>query len=197
MIVIPVNSAGDRTITVPVGGRIYMFRTYYSQGQDDGWLMDIGDSNGAWMITGLRITPGAPNILKGLGDAFLGEQMTVVTLSGTERDLDGLGDGTYPAWFAADDENPFDVGDPMIHIDPEDWNWFGRTIVPILHNELHNRNIPDQHKMIAVEGLIDALDEKASRDVATPTTAGLMSAEDKAKLDLLASMLSEYQGSGA
>lgn len=196
MIVIPVNSAGDRTITVPVDGNIYTFRTYYSQGQDDGWLMDIGDSDGAWLATGIRITPGAPNILKGLGDKFNGEEMTIVVLSGTERDFDGLGNGTYPVWFEVDVENPYDVGDPMIHIDPEDWNWFGRAIVPIHHNETVNRDLPDQHPMLAVTGLITALSEKASTNVATPTSAGLMSAEDKAKLDLLVSMLSEFQGGG-
>lgn len=63
------------------------------------------------------------------------------------------------------------------------------------HSELtiESRSAPAQHPMGAITGLLDALNQKASTAVATQESAGLMSAEDKRKLDILASFLSEFQ----
>lgn len=122
-VIIPANSDGNREITVDVGAGTYRFRTYYSQGEMDGWYLDISDVDGNQLMTGLRITAGAPNILKGQGDMFRGVQVAVVVTSGKETDTNSIGSGTFLVWFNAGEKNPYIVGDPLLDIDPAEWDF--------------------------------------------------------------------------
>ncbi|MDR1534721.1 MAG: hypothetical protein LBU64_06420, partial [Planctomycetota bacterium] len=84
-VLIPVDSSGNRTIladNLPGGPR--RFRTYFSQGEQDGWYLDIFDSAGNVLIRGIRCVPGCPNLVKGQGDDFAGEQLACVVLRGSE-----------------------------------------------------------------------------------------------------------------
>lgn len=121
MQIIPTTSHGNREIQVELGERTYSIRTYYSQGQYDGWLMDISDAQGNPLLLGKRITPGVPNLLKGNGDTFGGAQLAAVVVEGDETTPDALGNGTYLAWFGEGEENPFVIGDPMLDIPVDDW----------------------------------------------------------------------------
>ena len=122
-IVIPVNSAGNRRILINTGDGEYWFRTYYSQGQDDGWFLDISDSEGIPLLAGKRITPGAPNLLKGQGDKFRDVQLAATVLSGSEKNPDALGNGTYLVWYGAGEQNDYALGDPLMDIAPDDWQF--------------------------------------------------------------------------
>lgn len=122
-VLIPVNSDGNREIQVPLGDAVYRFRTYYSTGQHDGWLLDIFDADGAPLLVGLRITPGAPNILKGQGDRFRDVQLAVAVISGSEADRDALGHGTFLVWYGPGERNDFVIGDPMIDIPADQWTF--------------------------------------------------------------------------
>ena len=119
--IIPVNSDGNREILVSTGSGEYRFRTYYTQGQDDGWLLDINDPEGNPLLAGRRLTPGAPNIIHGFGDTLRGMQVLVVVMSGTERDMEGPGNTFFPLWFGPGEENPYRIGDPMVDIPAAQW----------------------------------------------------------------------------
>lgn len=121
-ILIPVNNDGNREILVDTGGGgVYRFRTYYSQGQMEGWYLDIRTTTGAPLLLGKRIVPGCPNLLKGQGDTFRNVQLTVAVLNGTEMTPNALGNGTYLYWMNPGDSNPFTLGDPLIDLSNDDW----------------------------------------------------------------------------
>lgn len=150
MHIVPNDNSGNREIQVELGGKLYHFRTYFTQGQYDGWLMDIGDGNGQPLLTGKRITPGAPNLLKGNGDTFEGLQLAAVVIEGDETKPEALGNGTYLAWFGEGETNPFVIGDPMIDIPAEDWAfrdtsdyYFGETNAGDVYVRSEIRNPPD------------------------------------------------------
>lgn len=119
--IIPVNSDGNREVLVNTPEGDYRFRAYYTEGQDPGWLLDINDPEGNPILVGRRLTAGAPNIVKGFGDALRDVQITVSVIAGMERDFDGLGYTTFPVWFEAGEDNPAAVGDPMIDIPADLW----------------------------------------------------------------------------
>lgn len=119
---IPVNSDGNREILVDTGGGgVYRFRTYFVQGQMDGWYLDIRTTTGDPLLLGKRIVPGCPNLLKGQGDNFRDVQMAVVVLNGTEMQPKYLGNGVYLYWMNPGDKNPFQLGDPLIDLSSDDW----------------------------------------------------------------------------
>lgn len=124
-VIIPLNDAGNREITVnTLGGGVYRFRSYFSQGYAglyDGWFFDVSNTSGNALLKGVRITPGCPNLLKGQGDNFQDIQLACAVISGVETSPSALGNGTYLAWFNAGETNPFDVGDPLIDIPYDEW----------------------------------------------------------------------------
>ena len=121
-LLIPVTNAGNREIFVNTGGGgAYRFRTYFSQGQMDGWYLDIRTTTGDPLLLGKRIVPGCPNLLKGQGDNFRNVQLLCVVLNGSETMPDALGNGTYLYWMNPGDANPFTLGDPMIDLSADDW----------------------------------------------------------------------------
>lgn len=130
-ITIPVTGAGtgDRRIQVNTGDAHYWFRIYYSEGQEDGWFLDIADIAGRPLLVGKRIAPGAPNLLKGHGNAFRGAQLAAVVLSGEARDPGVPGAGINLVWYGAGERNDHVLGDPLVDIAPDDWQ-FGERGAP-------------------------------------------------------------------
>lgn len=119
---IPVNNDGNREILVDTGGGgAYRFRTYFTQGQMDGWYLDIRTTTGDALLLGKRIVPGCPNLLKGQGNNFRDVQLAAVVLNGSETTPGALGNGTYLYWFNPGETNPFNVGDPLIDIPYDEW----------------------------------------------------------------------------
>lgn len=119
---LPVTNAGNREILVDTGvGGLYLFRTYFTQGQMDGWYLDIRTTDREPILLGKRIVPGCPNLLKGQGDSFRNVQLAVVILNGSEQNPDSLGNGVYLYWMNPGDKNPFALGDPLIDLSSDDW----------------------------------------------------------------------------
>lgn len=164
---IPVNSEGNRRILVdPDNGTVYGFRTYYSKGQNNAWFLDLSDVQGNLLFAGRPLAPGSPNILEGQGDNFRDVQLAVVLTSGEVSGTDNLGDGLKLIWFNAGEENPLQLGDPLLDIDAErDWGWtpnFEQPVGTWLHNELINRELPDQHPISAIPNMQGDLYSKLS-----------------------------------
>lgn len=120
---LPVTSDGDRLVRVATASGEFQFRTHYTRGQHDGWLVDIHGPAGEPLVLGVRVAPGAANLLKGLGDAVNGAQLAAVALAGDETAPDALGANTRLVWFDKDEDNPRVVGDPLVDIDPDDWGF--------------------------------------------------------------------------
>jgi hypothetical protein len=158
---IPLNSQGNRTITVDTrGGGLYSFRSYFSMGIYDGWFVDIADSVGTDLLLGIRVVPGCPNLLKGQGDRFPGRQLACVVLSGRETAPDALGNGTYLVWFNPGEVNPFVIGDPLLEIPYDQWAF---------HQAATNRLFDsDGAGRIFIEGIVLA----GTTDVLATLTSG-------------------------
>ena len=118
MVVIPITDAGARIITVDTGGGVYRFRTYYSNGPEQRWLLDIRDTTETDIVTGVTIVPGSANILKGQGDAFKDVQLLAIADDGADLGgLDTPGNTLFLVWINAGEKNPFPDLDPMDTID--------------------------------------------------------------------------------
>lgn len=118
---IPVTPAGERVVSVNVGPDIFIFRTYYAAGQDRHWLLDISDGQENPLITGINLTPGVDNLLKGMGDTLDGYQLHLVVAEGTEKDLEAPGNTMFLVWYNPGEENPFKPLDPMDTIGTDLW----------------------------------------------------------------------------
>ncbi|WP_394026567.1 phage baseplate plug family protein [Desulfovibrio falkowii] len=121
--IIPMSPAGERTVTVNVGPDVFIFRTYFVSGQDDHWLLDILDAQETPLITGINLIPGVDNLLKGMGDTLKGYQLHLLVESGTEKDLDALGNTMSLVWFNPGEDNPAVPSDPMDTIGTEIVPW--------------------------------------------------------------------------
>ncbi|MCC8194887.1 MAG: hypothetical protein LIP28_09615 [Deltaproteobacteria bacterium] len=114
MILIPLTADGARVVTVDTGNGLYRFRTYYSNGPERRWLLDIRDTSEKALATGIPIVPGSANLLKGLGDAF--KDACLLAVAETDTDLGGMeapGDTLHLAWMGSGEENLFPALDPM------------------------------------------------------------------------------------
>lgn len=135
---IPLSPDGDRTVTVDTGSghsrneehrnasSIYRFRTYYSDGPEQRWLLDISDAQGAPLLCGIPIATGSANLLKGQGDVFPGVQLVPVLLSGGLGDAEAPGNTLHLLWLKPGEENPFPALDPMNSI-AENIVWHDRS----------------------------------------------------------------------
>lgn len=110
---IPVTAAGERVASVHVGPEVLQFRTYYVQGQDRRWLLDISAADGTPLAAGVALIPGVDNLLKGRGDTLEGCQLSVRLTRGTERDPDAPGNGMQLVWHNPGEKNPDEPADPM------------------------------------------------------------------------------------
>lgn len=122
-VLLPVTNHGNREIRVKTDDGTYRFRTYYSQGQCDGWFLDIYNHDFYPLITGLRITPGATNILKGHGDLLQNVQLAVVVISGSETSPEMLGVGTFLLWYNPGEKNDLVIGDPLLDLSVGNWDF--------------------------------------------------------------------------
>lgn len=121
--IIPMSSAGERTVTVNVGPDVFIFRTYFVAGQDDHWMLDIMDAQEKPLITGVNLVPGVDNLLKGMGDLLEGYQLHLLVESGSEKDMDALGNTMSLVWFNPGEDNPAVPSDPMDTIGTEIVPW--------------------------------------------------------------------------
>ena len=110
---IPVTAAGERFVTVNVGPDIFIFRTYFADGQDRHWLLDIQDGQSNPLISGINLVPEVNNLLKGMGDVLEGYQLYLAVLEGSAKDLEAPGNTMALVWFNPGEVNPFQPGDPM------------------------------------------------------------------------------------
>lgn len=120
-IVLPLDASGNREIMISTPDWTYLFRTYYSDGPEPGWFMDIRDVQRNPLRLGLRIVTGAANSLKGLGETLKNDQMVPVTLSGGYAGTNALGNTAQVVWYGQGETNPYPLGDPMIDIPIGDW----------------------------------------------------------------------------
>lgn len=121
MIVVPLTSDGARRVTIEIGGRRILFRTYFTDGQEKQWLLDLYDNNDEQpLITGLALVPGADNIIKGHGDVLEGFQLYVLAWDDNPTDEEALGETVQLIMYAPGEPNVFIPGDPLMHL--------GRTI---------------------------------------------------------------------
>ena len=110
---IPATPSGERFVTVNVGPDIFIFRTYFAEGQDRHWLLDILDGQSNPLVSGINLVPGVDNLLKGRGDTLQGYQLYLSLIEGSEKDLEALGNTMALIWFNPGEENPAQPGDPL------------------------------------------------------------------------------------
>lgn len=160
--IIPVSNYGNRTISwSPDGTTRYFFRTYYSDGMIPVWLLDILDVDGIPLAMAIPLVPGTANLIKGYGDKFPeGAQLVAVLTDGDEKSPDALGEGLQLVWFTDPDENPYKIGDPLVDVRADDFTF--QTAVNGDHSLLGNRFISNQHNILAIQGLQEELDNRAT-----------------------------------
>ena len=114
--VIPMTPDGARRVTVEVGGKRILFRTYYSAGQEGQWLLDLYDTDNTPLITGIALVPGSDNVIKGQGDILNGYQLYVLTFTEYYKRPDALGNSLILLMYAPGEENLYQTGDPLMTI---------------------------------------------------------------------------------
>ena len=114
MIILPLTSDPYGQVLVNVGRTSYIFETYFTPLQSV-WVMDIMDSIGNLLLSGISLIHGIDNLLKGHGDLFSGSCMQVVCLPGTDiRTLSSLGTTAQVIWFDSSEQNPLSYPDPLM-----------------------------------------------------------------------------------
>ena len=115
---VPTTDAGARSATYLIGDKYLTFRTYYSSGQQDLWLLDIYDYDGNPLIVGIAILPGSDNVIKGHGDTLNGFQLYVLNMDTLPvGDVKALGESLHLIAYAPGEENAYQNGDPLLTID--------------------------------------------------------------------------------
>lgn len=123
MIIIPVTDDGDRRFIIDTGADLLSLRTYYSDGEQSYWLLDIHDINENPLITGIALVPGADNILKSQGDILEGYQLYIRLSENKASDLDALGKYLHLILYLPGEENPHKSDDPLMLISwPDGWH---------------------------------------------------------------------------
>lgn len=110
---IPITPDGARSASVNTGSGVYRFRTYFTSGAEDRWLLDIAGKDGTPLMTGIALVPGAGDLLKGQGDRFGGARLLVLLIDGSEGATNAPGNTLFLLWQEPDEEELFPVLDPM------------------------------------------------------------------------------------
>jgi len=118
---IPITPDGERFVTMNVGPDTFIFRTYFASGQDDHWLLDIQDSQGSPLVSGINLVPGVDNLLKGHGDVLDGYQLHCLVLFSSAAAPEAPGNTMFLIWLNPGEENPFVNLDPMETIGTDLW----------------------------------------------------------------------------
>lgn len=120
-VLLPMTADGCRSVMVEdLPGGPKRFRSHYSQGQADGWFLDVFEPGGKALLRGIRCVPGAADLLKGQGDRFR-EALVCVALAGSEAAPEALGNAVQLVWFGEGEANPFRPGDPLLDIPEDEW----------------------------------------------------------------------------
>ena len=121
-ILIPVTSAGSRSVRIAAGEEYFTFRAYYAAGQSRHWLLDILDGQERPLVAGVNLVPGVGNLLKGTGEAMDGYQLMAVTDPGTSGTTpESLGRTMQLVLFRPGEFNPFIPMDPMDTVGDDLW----------------------------------------------------------------------------
>lgn len=113
---LPFTDDGDRTFQCVLGGKVYNFRLYFTQGPEDFWLLDITDEEGNELATGRRLVLGSVNFLKGFANELGTIAATVTLIQGTVHDTTAPAVNLNVIWWDDPADNPFTVADPMDNI---------------------------------------------------------------------------------
>jgi len=119
-VTIPVTPDAARRVTCEIGGKRITFRTSFSDGQANQWLLDLYDEDDTPLITGISLQPGSDNVIKGQGDTLHGYQLYVLAMDDNPTAPEALGNTLHLIMYAPGEENLFQPGDPLLHL--------GRTI---------------------------------------------------------------------
>lgn len=162
--IFPLTNYGNRMIEVTIlTGQTFHIRTYYSEGQINAWFFDMWDSQMEPVIKGIPMVVGSANLIAAYADKFPeGMKIIVVLTDGKESDPDNLGNGLDLVIFSPGEESPFTIPDPMLSAQITDFEIVDPTNGD--HNTLTNRFIPNQHDIGAIQGLSDALLDKATKN---------------------------------
>jgi len=63
--VLNMPEAGDSTFRIKLDAHEFNFRIYYCKGQFPIWLIDVADTAGVKILTGVALRPGKRNIFRG------------------------------------------------------------------------------------------------------------------------------------
>lgn len=118
--VIPLNTTGNRLITVDFTQDTFMFRTYYVMGQKRHWCMDIYDADETPIVLGLILQPGTDNLIKGHGNKLDGYAINVFT-QGDYSEPESPGTNLYVELFEPGEKPFVNVGDPMDNVGKNIW----------------------------------------------------------------------------
>lgn len=118
MFELPVNSEGSRLISLNTGHDYLTFRTYFTAGQKNSWLLDIRDGNLKPLVSGVNLITGSDNVIKGQGDKLKDYQLFVALHPDfTADDQDGLGNSLRLFLYLPGEENLYKNGDPLEHLE--------------------------------------------------------------------------------
>jgi len=93
-LIIPVNSNPCRQINVPTPAGIFFFRTYWLGDVSKVWKMDILNGDSVAIASGMSLTHGVDNLVKGLGytplDGYRLRMVPVGVFKGTDYNTLGF-----------------------------------------------------------------------------------------------------------
>lgn len=113
---LPLTPDGERTFQVNLGGVTYAFRSYFVEGFQDLWYLDITTIDGVRLAMGRRLVPGSINMFKGYANALDVIAATVLLSEGTPGALEAPGSTLQVAWYPNKNALPFKDGDPMEYL---------------------------------------------------------------------------------
>lgn len=118
MIELPVTSDGSRSLAINTGRDYLSFKSYFTAGQKNNWLLDIRDGNLNPLLSGVTLVPGSDNVLKGQGDNLAGYQLYVhLDEQADPGDPNGLGLYLRLVLYNPEEENLYKNGDPIEHLE--------------------------------------------------------------------------------
>lgn len=114
---LPLTTDGDRTFQVTLGSATFAFRSYYTLGIENFWLLDIYTIEGTPLALGRRLVAGSINLLKGFANELDNVAVTVLTdFADAENAPESPGATLHVVWYPDKDDNPFTDGDPMLGV---------------------------------------------------------------------------------
>ena len=102
---LPLYTDGQYFYRTPIADNIYMFTITYVPGPQSHWVMDIADSQNVPILSGINLTMGAKNLLKGFNTPFNGMNLVVFSADDAGKDVFSLPQKNgIIAFFATDEE---------------------------------------------------------------------------------------------